>query len=1015
MKRALLWSGSVCVLAAMTPMTAGAQASGTEERPIRQGNSLKNTNGEQRAEADVDAKTVSADGSVGRSDDILVTGSRIRDPNGTSSAPILAVSSQELTLQSAFNVQDALNRLPQVKSDNTNTYNNGEGRQRLDLRALGFNRTLTLVDGQRLGESEGNDVNLIPVALVDRIDVLTGGASAVYGSDAIAGVVNFILKKDFEGVVANVNYGFYNHRNTDNIAATAARNFSYRVPNGWTNDGGRFDGNIAIGKNLDGGRGNISIYGGYSDRRAVLAGDRSFSVCPITLNGSTVVCQPPSSISAQGYFRALNGPAANGPIYTLAADGSRAFALRDAATAGFNRNDSYYFQRGGRRYNGGGFMNYTFDRAAQLFATVLFQRDESANQYAPGGVLALTANGQGDTLVNCNNPFLSASQAQALCGAAAGSNTDVRTDLRIRFGAPQQQRLINEAYRFTGGLRGEFGKSWHYDIGGVFASNRYANTQTSLQDPAKVVRALQVVNVNGTPTCRSVVDGKDPTCVPLDVFSLAGPSAAAINYVGYTGGTGVQRRNYDYYVGNANVAGNLGDYGIKSPWASTGVGVAAGYEHRYSTVKFRPDAVYQDLFDDKVRDINTFADDIYAEVRLPIASDRAGFRELSVGAAVRGSRYSLVPKMQSTYKFDATYRPVEDLMFRASYNKATRAPTIFELSSDSVLRGSTQRLSVGDPCAGTNPAASLAICRLTGVTDAQYGKIAQCADLTCGTREGGAGSVLPETARTATYGAVFTPRVVPGLALSVDYFTINVDQGIGYFYASDFVDTCVNTQVDFYCRQIVRNPDGTLFGSPTSSTGFVYAGTRNTVGKTWTRGFDLQGSYTRRFGFGRADVSYNGTILTKKGGDLGVPNTDFDLVGLFGPFAGAGVRKYQHNLRFTLSPDMEEGHASSISLNWRYIGKERYSRLSGQKVFGTDGTPIPDRFKYLPAFSYIDLSTSVTIQKTLTLRLTVNNLFDVTPPIRPQPPLQPLEQVNTIASLYDPLGRSINLGATLAF
>jgi outer membrane receptor protein involved in Fe transport len=989
------------------PQSADAAANGTVP-PIEvtdaRGKDSKNGKADQ------------ADGSEATAEQIVVTGSRIRDANATSTAPILAVSSQELKLQSAFNVQDALNRLPQIKSDNTNTYNGGEGRQRLDLRALGFNRTLTLVDGQRLGESEGNDTNLIPVALVERIDVLTGGASAVYGSDAISGVVNFVLKKDFDGVVANINYGFFNHKNSDNIAAVAARNFNYRVPNGWANDGGRMDANIAIGKNLDGGRGNISLYGGYSDRQPVLAGDRSFSTCPITLSGSTVVCQPASSISGRGYFQALNGPAANGPVYTLAADGTRAFALRNAATEGFNRNDSYYFQRGGRRYNGGGFMNYELDRAANIFTTFMYQRDESANQFAPGGVLALLTNNQGETLVNCNNPFLSSSQAQALCGSAAGTATNVRTDLRIRFGAPQQQRLINETYRFTGGMRGDFGKSWHYDVGGVYASNRYANFTTNLQDPAKVVRALQAVNVNGVPTCRSVVDGTDPTCVPLDVFSLAGPSQAAINYVGYTGGAGVQRRRYDYYVGNANISGNLGDYGIQSPWSDRGIGIAAGYEHRYSTVKFRPDAVYQSLNGDRVRDIDNSADDIYGEIRVPIASNKPFMRDLTVGAAIRGSKYALVPKMRSTYKFDGTYRPVEDILLRASYNKATRAPTIFELSSDSVLRGSTQRLSVGDPCAGANPSASLAVCRLTGVTDAQYGKIAQCADLTCGTREGGAGSVLPETARTATYGVVFTPQVVPGLALSVDYFTINIDQGIGYFYASDFVDTCVNTQVDFYCRQIVRNPDGTLFGSPTASTGFVYAGTRNTVGKTWSRGFDFQGSYTRRLeGIGRVDVNYNGTIMTKKGGDLGLPNTDFDVVGLFGPFAGAGIRKYQHNLRVSLSPFMSENYGSVISLNWRYLGNLKYSRLSGQKVFGTDGAPIPEQYKHIPAVSYFDLTGSVTVAKSLTMRLTVNNLFDKTPPIYPQPPLQPLEQVNTIASLYDPLGRSINVGATLAF
>ncbi|RYD25515.1 MAG: hypothetical protein EOP89_09020, partial [Lysobacteraceae bacterium] len=208
--------------------------------------------------------------------DIVVTGSRIRSKNLVETAPVTSVSQADIKLQAAFSVQEVLNRVPAIKNNDTNL-SNGNGRQQFDFHGLGTNRTLTLIDGQRIGVTEGIDASVVPVGLIERVDLLTGGASAVYGSDAIGGVVNFILRKDFEGVNANVNYGFYNADNRDNIAAQAARDAGFAVPSGMANDGGRFDANISMGKNFAGGRGNISLFGAYSQVEPVLASSRSFS------------------------------------------------------------------------------------------------------------------------------------------------------------------------------------------------------------------------------------------------------------------------------------------------------------------------------------------------------------------------------------------------------------------------------------------------------------------------------------------------------------------------------------------------------------------------------------------------------------------------------------------------------------------------------------------------------------------------------------------------------------------
>ncbi|MEG8052133.1 TonB-dependent receptor plug domain-containing protein [Sphingomonas aerolata] len=261
-----------------------------------------------------------------------MTGSRIRSKNLVETAPVTSVSQADIKLQAAFSVQEVLNRVPAIKNNDTNL-SNGNGRQQFDFHGLGTNRTLTLIDGQRIGVTEGIDASVVPVGLIERVDLLTGGASAVYGSDAIGGVVNFILRKDFEGVNANVNYGFYNADNRDNIAAQAARAAGFAVPSGMANDGGRFDANISMGKNFAGGRGNISLFGAYSQVEPVLASSRSFSVCPITLSGQSVVCASPSSATPAGYFQALSGPAQNGSVLTNAAGGGREFVPFTRPTA----------------------------------------------------------------------------------------------------------------------------------------------------------------------------------------------------------------------------------------------------------------------------------------------------------------------------------------------------------------------------------------------------------------------------------------------------------------------------------------------------------------------------------------------------------------------------------------------------------------------------------------------------------------------------------------------------------
>ncbi len=982
--------------AALTPVSM-VQADSGQVRPAR-------TPGDAAAVQDDAAPTPPPGG------DIVVTGSRIRSKNLVETAPVTSVTQADIKLQAAFSVQEVLNRVPAIKNSDTNL-SNGNGRQQFDFHGLGTNRTLTLIDGQRIGVTEGIDASVVPVGLIERVDLLTGGASAVYGSDAIGGVVNFILRKDFEGVNANVNYGFYNADNRDNIAAQAARNAGFAVPSGMTNDGGRFDANISMGKNFAGGRGNISLFGAYSQVEPVLASSRSFSVCPITLSGQSVVCASPSSATSAGYFQALSGPAQNGSILTNAAGGGREF-VPFTGTNGYNYNESFFFQRENTRYNGAAFLNYEVSPAIQLYANGLYLRSESQSQSDPATIQP----GSTPYDINCNNPLLSGQQAAALCGPAAGTGTSVRTDVRYRFTEPQTTRSSNEIYRAVAGVRGDLGSVWHYDVGGVYSTTLYRQQQTGRIDPTKVAKALQVVDVNGTATCVAAVNGTDPGCVPLDIFSTNAPSAAAVEYLSFAQGGGVFRERYEQWVGNANLSGDLGDYGLKSPFSSKGINIALGGEYRANTYRSRPDAAYQAAFGATPSTLSNDAVDLYGEVNVPLVSDKPFIRDLSIGAAIRGSKYSGVENIRSTYKIDGSWRPVEDILFRASYNKATRAPSIYELSSNAnTSYGTLDTNTLGDPCAGTSPVASREICASTGVTAAQYGAIQQCPDFLCTVRNGSEGLVTPEVAHTYTYGLVLTPRMLRGFSATADYYSIEIQNGIGYYRAIDFLQTCANTGYDFFCSQLQRNADGTLFSDAGAATGYINQGYSN-LGRTNARGFNFSANYDTRMGsWARFSTSYVATLQTAKGGDLGLPDTDYNVVGLFGPYAGQGYRRYQHNFRFTLSSPESAQTQGLVSVNWRHNSGLKNSRLAGNPIFGEDDPTVPAEYKYLPAYDVFDLSGSVTISRSLTLRLVVNNVLNRAAPVRPSPPLEAAERVNTSPSVYDALGRSISIGATVDF
>lgn len=949
--------------------------------------------------------------------ELLITGTRIRGPNSTSAAPITTVSAAELKFQGVLNLEEAINQLPQVRADTTQFTNGSDanGRAKINLRNLGDQRTLILLDGERVLPVQATDLNIIPAALVRRVDVLTGGASTTYGSDAVAGVVNFILDKRFDGVRLDASYSVYQHTNDDIAARALIAGFpNVRTPSAHATDGVRKDVSLVAGRTFADGRGNVSLFGGYRVQHPVRWSDRDYSACRVipTEDNGAATCAINTLYTHYSRFQPLTGPAA-GQAFYVSRDGSDAFVPASrSAEYGANTRESFNFMRSDERRSAGLFANFTLSPAAELHGGVLYMKDVTNSQFYP--YINETGVRSGGFQVNCDNPFLSVSQAASLCGSAAGTGLLVATDYTAIMSGPGSLPLraeaINEDYRISLGLRGVLAGGWRYDVTALTSKVFSSLSDSNQVDTDKLNNALNVVLVSGKPVCAATLSGTDPGCVPANVFRAGGVDQTFYRYA---------YRDYVWYNDyaqtdvTANLSGDLGAYGVKSPWSDRGVAVAIGGEYRLDVLKQKISqaALAFEGLSPPLRGRQSVYE-IYGEVQVPIASDRPLLEKLEIGAGVRYSRYSTSDDMLPTWKYELQYKPVGDLLIRASLNRAARAPNISELYTASAFG----TVSLSDPCAGPTPTASLAACRFTGVSAAQYGKIPTCPDQLCRTYGGnGNPNLQPEAARTVTVGLVYTPSRAPGLTLSADYYRIAVSGYIGPVQASDVFANCLNTGDDYYCRFVHRAAGtGALYGEG-GADGFIAVGAQNTS-LLLNQGIDVQASYAVDLdSLGKVAVNLVGSRLIKAGGK-GAPDDPLaNCAGYFGaPTCYAPQPRWRHDLRVTWRPPWR---SAAVSLNWRYLGPTRLAANSDDPAINDGATPYGyGPFTRLEAYSYFDLGASVKLTSALTARLAINNLFDRTPPIVPSPFVDgTTNNPNTYTGFYDPLGRNVQFAFTLDF
>ena len=937
--------------------------------------------------------------------EIVVTGSRIRSANLEATTPVTQVTAADVVTQGVTRIEDLVNQLPQAfAAQNVTVANGASGTATLNLRGLGSPRTLVLVDGRRMPyggvTNSAADINQIPTQMIERVDILTGGASAVYGSDAVAGVVNFIMKKDFEGVEITSQYNFYWHENDyggpgavklrDTIAGLNAVNPSqFALPSDTVTDGEGKEISIMMGVNSGDGRGNLTAYATVFDSDQVLQGDRDYSACSLS------TAAPLVSFGCGGSATSAGGLFTDFSNYYLTADTAANMRNFSNATDQYNFGPLNHYQRPERRYSLGAMGHYEFGEHADVYTQVMFTDYESIAQIAPGGVFFETST------INCGNPLLPAGILPTIgCDAGAiAANTSVPMYIGRRNveGGGRQQSFANSTFRVVAGVRGAINEGWGYDVSAQYSQGTGTATTLNNFDLNRVKNALNVVDVGGVPTCTSALPGgNDDACVPFNPFVPGGVTADQLAYLHVKG---IQIGRIDQEIYNGVITGDLGTYGFKSPWATDGVQVVFGAEYRRDTLGNNVDALQeQGLLTGSGGptigiDGSTLVKELFFEGRIPIAQDQSMAESLSFDTAYRYSDYG--PITTDTYKAGLEWAPTQDIRFRGSYQRAVRAANIVELFT---AQGFNLFDMAGDPCGfdDRDPEASDAECIASGVPAGNVGQ--PLLDSPAGQYnflQGGNTALTPEESDTYSYGIVLTPRFAPGLAVTIDYFDISIDSTISTFGAENTLDACYINNDAAACGRIFRNPNGQLW----VGDGNVID-TNINIGSLSTKGYDLNATYTGLEVGRLGSLSFNltGTYLDELVTEPGPGIDPYDCTGFYSSVCGTPNPEWRHRFRTSWQTPWD----LDLSFTWRHYGEV--------KGFGFN----PARIDYkLAAEDYFDLAANWAVTEKASVTLGINNVLDDNPSISAT--VGTTGNGNTFPQTYDAMGRYVFLRARVGF
>lgn len=963
--------------------------------------------------------------------DIVVTGTLIRNPNLVQATPVKVVGADEIDLQQANVAEELLRELPGITPSIGSAVNNGNGGASfVNLRNLGSNRNVVLLDGVRLVPAELNgrfDLNNVPLALIERVDVLTGGASTTYGADAVSGVVNFITRRDFAGLEANV---------SNQISEEG--------------DGNVFRVDMTIGANFDDGRGNAVLSIGYQEADPIYQGDRDYGFLALSSatgggGGSGTAVPSRFSIPGQG-TRQVN------------ADGT-AFRPGTAFTA-FNFNPYNVYQVPFERYNIYGAANYEVSDNVEVYTRGIFSKNTVSTIIAPSGSFGVAVD------IPLNNPFLTDALRNTFCSAngisaaacAAAANPALTpgdagyqtvTSALFRRATEVGPRISEYSTTFFDyrlGFRGAITDTIDWDVFGSYGESE--NLQ-SIGGYTLNSRVADSFLANNTSSC---FDGTASGCVPINWFGPEGNATWTPEAIDFLNDVSTVRTTTSLAQARATVSG---DFGVASPLSDNPISFAVGGEYRSYTASQQSDtlAVGGDLGGAGGASPNIDGGyDVYeaiGELIVPLVQNRPFFEDLTIEGGVRYSSYTIDAAGDpgyntTTWKAAGSWTPVNGLKIRGNYARAVRAPNIAELFSP-VNTGLTNLQD--DPCAvfddngariRANPTGELrAICLAQGATAGNVDSIAQPISGQANSTGGGNLNLQPEIGKSWTAGVVFQPTFAPRLSVSVDYFNIKITGAITSPTPGDAITACfgdnpssppAGAASSAACTAIRRDPlTGGLNGDPNTTPGLFL--TTSNLGMLATDGIDLTANYSYDFGFTKLSLSGQGTWTNKSEFQAVTGGYVRDCVGYYSANCGQPIPEWQWSVRGTATFE-----GVDVSLLWRHIGSTEYegaaddfadrgfsptSRYIFEGTLPASAGSIAGRevnFNRIGAKDYIDLTTRMNVAENLTFTFGIQNLFDIEPPlVGGEAGATTYNSGNTFPSTYDAIGRRYVMGAKIRF
>ncbi|HNP34749.1 MAG TPA: TonB-dependent receptor [Woeseiaceae bacterium] len=995
-------------------------------------------------------------------EEITVTGTRIHNQNVIAASPVTTIGQEEIAYKQTPNIERVFRDLPiTIPGDGENVNNGTAGQATLDLRGLGPERSLIMIDGKRLAPYDIDGIvstDVIPVNMLERVDVVTGGASAVYGSDAMSGAVNFILRKDFEG--AEIDFGYSD-----------------------TADGGSDSYYVSalLGVNFDDDRGNIAIGGGRTRRGAILLADRPFGLFGVSSETGDGLGAPPpapeagcsgntsfstSFDSGVGSTTAIPGTLnlRSGSTYQFRDD----MSLNDGECARFNFNPYNYYQTPQDRWQATTTAHYDVTNDIEMYARASFSSNRSDFQIAPSGTF-----GQAFTIPVMNPFFTDATRTTIVDDLNAGAinfvtetnaeiariqglpnpspdDMDALVALQAALAAdPQGYSAVgiqdlngdgvfdnNDAFTSTarrrtvelGARSGIFNTdyqqyvvgfeglvprtdAWHFDVSYQFGKSDFIETRDGFTDLNAL--ALGINTVDATQCIDALGNVTPAPCTPINVFGPEGSITQAQRDSGYFIAIANDLRRATETVYHASVDGTIEQ--LKNPWSDDGLSVAAGYEYREETAFSNPDVCLRQapsscqggaggnrLPIDGAYDTNEW----FLEAIYPLIQGATAFENLSIEGGYRWSDFNIQGRTES-WKAGLSWQITDSVRFRYMEQQAVRVPNVGELFSP-ITTGLDN--ATFDPCSVGNPnppapgSEMFNLCVATGQLPNQVGQVPDIISGQVNVFNGTNPALLPdpETARTTTFGFVWEPdfAFMSGMSpttISVDYYDIEISDYIDQPSGQEALDLCYVLQDPNACNGIVRI-GGSLTESGTGAPAYF-----TNFERFEASGIDLSlvtGVEIGRFG----DLTFNLTAHKYLSNEFQTTAASalVDCNGFYGTSCDP-VPEYRHTFRTNWFYNNLDA-----SLLWRHIGAMDAQTNEAAALFPA--------FRSVSAQSYFDISVGYNFRDFARVSLLVSNITNEDPPILGnETGSTSFNSGNTFPSLFDTLGTTYSANLKLMF